>query len=85
MTNEGRLVTRKLPDEELERYRGLLGHYHIQANKVDPGPAFQWDAVVEGARELMGAGAGKGFEVITRGNARMPLSLRGSGGLRVRE
>jgi N-acetylmuramoyl-L-alanine amidase len=49
----GELVTHKLPDEVLENYRGILGHYHIQLNKVDPGPAFQWDRVVQGARKLM--------------------------------
>jgi hypothetical protein len=42
-----------LPDEELRQYQGLLGHFHIQTNKVDPGPAFQWDLVVNGARKLM--------------------------------
>ena len=52
----GRLVPRKLPDDELKRYNGLLGHYHVQTNKVDPGPAFQWDRVVEGARVLIRAG-----------------------------
>jgi N-acetylmuramoyl-L-alanine amidase len=54
---QGRLVTRALPDEELERYQGVLGHYHIQTNKTDPGPAFQWDRVIEGARRLMEPGA----------------------------
>jgi len=49
----GRLIRRKLPDDELESYSGVLGHYHVQRNKVDPGPAFDWDRVVEGARELM--------------------------------
>jgi N-acetyl-anhydromuramyl-L-alanine amidase AmpD len=49
----GRLIPRKLPDDELERYQGILGHYHIQLNKVDPGPAFQWDTVVSGARKLL--------------------------------
>jgi N-acetyl-anhydromuramyl-L-alanine amidase AmpD len=49
----GRLVTHKLPDDQLNRYQGLLGHYHIQTNKVDPGPAFQWDYVVTGARRLL--------------------------------
>jgi len=49
----GRLVTVKLPGDELERYAGLLGHYHIQTNKVDPGPAFQWDHVVDGAAALL--------------------------------
>ena len=41
----------KLPDADLARYQGILGHYHVQTNKVDPGPAFQWDRVIAGARE----------------------------------
>ena len=49
----GRLVLEKLPDEELENYQGVLGHYHVQRNKVDPGPAFQWEHVIDGARELL--------------------------------
>ncbi|MBK9138862.1 MAG: N-acetylmuramoyl-L-alanine amidase [Verrucomicrobia bacterium] len=48
----GRAVPVKLPDEELGRYQGLLGHWHIQTDKVDPGPAFQWDKLVREAREL---------------------------------
>jgi N-acetyl-anhydromuramyl-L-alanine amidase AmpD len=50
----GALVRAKLPDDKLSRYTGLLGHYHVQTNKVDPGPAFQWDRVVEGARARLG-------------------------------
>jgi hypothetical protein len=50
---QGHLITRKLPDDELKSYRGILGHFHIQDNKTDPGPAFQWDKVIEGARELV--------------------------------
>lgn len=50
---KGRLITEKLPDPRLEGYEGILGHYHIQTNKVDPGPAFQWDRVVGEARRLM--------------------------------
>jgi hypothetical protein len=50
----GRLVTQKLPDETLKQYGGVLGHFHIQANKVDPGPAFDWDRVIGGARQLLG-------------------------------
>ena len=48
----GKLVAKKLPDDELAKYRGVLGHFHIQTNKVDPGPAFQWDKVIDGARKL---------------------------------
>ena len=36
------------PTPSSRRYRGILGHYHVQTNKVDPGPAFQWDRVIEG-------------------------------------
>jgi N-acetylmuramoyl-L-alanine amidase len=49
----GQLITHKLPDDDLNRYQGLLGHYHIQTNKVDPGPAFQWDHVITGARRIL--------------------------------
>ncbi len=49
----GKLITNKLPDSELEAYEGVLGHYHIQRNKVDPGPALQWDYVIDHARRLM--------------------------------
>lgn len=52
----GRLIPRKLADDELARYQGVLGHYHIQKNKVDPGPALQWDRVIDGARRWMEMG-----------------------------
>ena len=48
----GRPWPRKLPDAVLENYHGVLGHYHIQENKVDPGPALDWDKLIEGARRL---------------------------------
>lgn len=50
---EGKLLLRVLDDKEWAAYQGLLGHYHVQTNKVDPGPAFQWDRVVDGAKVLM--------------------------------
>ena len=49
----GHLVLQKLPDEELAKYQGVLGHFHIQTNKTDPGPALQWDQVIDGARRLV--------------------------------
>jgi len=48
----GNLLLQKLPDAELKNYEGVLGHFHIQTNKTDPGPAFQWDKVINGARAL---------------------------------
>jgi N-acetylmuramoyl-L-alanine amidase len=50
---DGKLMTHKLPGPELKQYEGVLGHYHIQTNKVDPGPALQWDYVIGEARRLM--------------------------------
>jgi N-acetyl-anhydromuramyl-L-alanine amidase AmpD len=50
---KGSLILSKLPDPKLEKYQGLLGHYHVQDNKYDPGPAFQWDLLVETTRALM--------------------------------
>jgi N-acetylmuramoyl-L-alanine amidase len=49
----GKLIPHKLSDSELEHYEGVLGHYHIQTDKVDPGPAFNWDYVIGNARKLM--------------------------------
>lgn len=47
----GRPVLRKLPDAELGKYQGILGHWHIQENKIDPGPAFDWEKLIEAAQE----------------------------------
>jgi N-acetylmuramoyl-L-alanine amidase len=49
---EGKLITRKLPDDQLQAYQGVIGHYHIQTNKTDPGPALDWDQLINTAREL---------------------------------
>ncbi len=44
----GRLVTNVLSGEQFAAFRGVLGHFHVQENKIDPGPAFDWDAAVGG-------------------------------------
>ena len=49
----GALITHKLPDADYARYQGILGHYHVQTNKVDPGPAFQWEPFIKSTRELL--------------------------------
>lgn len=46
----GRVVREKLPDPALQNYAGILGHYHVQTDKVDPGPAFDWDRLQAGIR-----------------------------------
>ena len=61
VTADGRLIPHKLPDEELKNYSGVLGHYHIQTNKNDPGPAFDWERVVGGAQEILAKEAASSF------------------------
>ena len=51
----GKLIPHKLPDAALKQYSGVLGHYHIQTNKTDPGPAFDWDRVIGGAKQILDA------------------------------
>jgi len=51
---QGQLIPHKLSDAELEKYEGVMGHYHVQTNKTDPGPALDWDYLIGNARQLMG-------------------------------
>lgn len=47
---DGSVRNNVLSPEELDAWSGLIGHWHITTNKIDPGPAFNWDRVLEGAR-----------------------------------
>jgi len=67
---EGNLIRKKLPDAELKAYHGVLGHYHIQTDKVDPGPAFQWDYVIGHARALLHGGMSPMADETSRGHMR---------------
>jgi len=67
---DGKLIPHKLDDEQLKNYQGVLGHYHIQTNKTDPGPALDWDYLIHTARELRtDPGSSRGRNV-ARGHAR---------------
>lgn len=49
----GKLIATKLDNDAYDNYHGVMGHYHVQTDKVDPGPAFDWEAVIGGAKKLM--------------------------------
>jgi N-acetylmuramoyl-L-alanine amidase len=66
----GQLINGKLPEADLNRYSGILGHFHVQADKIDPGPAFQWDRVIEGARRLNSGGMSDAANQTSRGHLR---------------
>ena len=51
--DKGMVVNHVLTDAQWADYQGVLGHYHIQTDKIDPGPAFDWEKVIVGARQLM--------------------------------
>ncbi len=66
----GKLILQKLADDELKNYRGVLGHFHIQTDKVDPGPAFQWDRVIDATRRLLHGGMSEMADQASRGHMR---------------
>lgn len=57
---KGNLIRQALTDEEFDKYEGVLGHYHVQTNKVDPGPALDWDKLMGESQRLMGQGTSAG-------------------------
>lgn len=64
---DGKLMLHKMPEQEWKNYEGVLGHYHVQTDKEDPGPALQWDYVIGEARLLMGLPPAKNVrgEIVT--------------------
>ncbi|GAB4150997.1 MAG: hypothetical protein Fur0037_19700 [Planctomycetota bacterium] len=49
---DGKVRTTRLSPEELLAFDGILGHFHVQRNKVDPGPAFDWERFLARARRI---------------------------------
>ncbi len=46
----GRVRATVMSATELESFSGLLGHYHVTREKIDPGPAFDWERLLREAR-----------------------------------
>jgi hypothetical protein len=51
---QGKLIPHQLSENAWRDFQGVLGHYHVQQNKTDPGPAFNWEKVIGGAAQLLG-------------------------------
>jgi len=51
---QGRLETGVLPPERLAAFCGILGHWHVTIERIDPGPAFDWERLL---REVAAAEA----------------------------
>ncbi|MBB6429241.1 N-acetylmuramoyl-L-alanine amidase [Algisphaera agarilytica] len=50
---DGGVVPHLLTPDAQDQHQGLIGHYHLSEVKVDPGPAFDWGRVIQGARDLV--------------------------------
>jgi N-acetylmuramoyl-L-alanine amidase len=50
---EGRLIPKQLPRDQFDAFTGILGHYHVQDDKQDPGPALDWEWLTAETRRLM--------------------------------
>jgi len=66
----GKLIPEKLPGTKLRDYHGVLGHYHIQTDKVDPGPAFNWDYVIGNAQKILHHGFSPAADETSKGHER---------------
>ncbi len=51
---DGRVLDRALTAEQWGSFRGILGHWHVQENKIDPGPAMRWEYLIREVRARMG-------------------------------
>ncbi len=51
--SDGAVLDRALGRAEWERFQGILGHYHVQSNKSDPGPAFDWERFLADVRRQL--------------------------------
>lgn len=47
--------TDKLTDARRREFAGALGHFHVQSNKFDPGPAFDWKRLIAETRAALAA------------------------------
>ncbi len=50
---DGRVLATSLPEKDRRTFEGLVGHWHVSPAKYDPGPAFDWDIVLEGIRTYL--------------------------------
>lgn len=47
---DGTVIPNVLTPEQIGAFHGLIGHWHVIKEKQDPGPAFDWDRVIHGAK-----------------------------------
>jgi N-acetylmuramoyl-L-alanine amidase len=53
-SRDGKVILRTLTAEEDREFSGIVGHWHVSSNKVDPGPAFDWRRLIRGIQARRG-------------------------------
>jgi N-acetyl-anhydromuramyl-L-alanine amidase AmpD len=48
----GRVPLAAVTDAVSSRHEGLIGHFHLDEKKFDPGPGFDWERVITEARRI---------------------------------
>ncbi len=51
---DGAVLRHALKEKEYQGFGGILGHYHLTANKLDPGVAFDWEPFLGMVRAELG-------------------------------
>jgi len=51
--SHGLLIPHVLTPQQWLDYQGIMGHYHVQLDKIDPGPALQWDYLISEIQNIM--------------------------------
>ncbi len=50
---DGKLCRTVLSKDEMASFSGLIGHWHVTDVKVDPGPAFDWERLLNGVHRYV--------------------------------
>ncbi|MEM9753506.1 MAG: hypothetical protein AAF916_08990 [Planctomycetota bacterium] len=50
--NRGNVRRDALNPEEQAAFQGVIAHHQLTVEKVDPGPAFDWERLLEGTKKL---------------------------------
>ncbi|MCY3006995.1 MAG: peptidoglycan recognition family protein [Planctomycetota bacterium] len=60
---DGTRIDTTLTDEQWASFSGILGHYHVQGNKSDPGPALDWEYLLEKAKSYRAEALARGLQI----------------------
>lgn len=63
---DGRVLTTTLPEAERPTFAGIVGHLHVSAGKIDPGPAFAWERFLDGVSRTSPPGVSESRAVPAR-------------------